>query len=215
MEDEGADGGALQAARGRVVSHVAKKNLIQNAVPIFIELKRLLESKNSPLIGSLMECLRVLLKDYKNEFEEILVADKQLQKELVYDMKKYENAKAKSTVEEAVVSAQKSVAAAAATTSGFRSPIAATTGIYARVSKKLGNGGEIGPAVAEAAAKATARSVLKEVNRGAVPTPPLGSMSVPKLKSVMDGTGAATGQRPDNVLESLRRRQCFESDDEN
>ncbi|XP_020254860.1 condensin-2 complex subunit D3 [Asparagus officinalis] len=163
MDDEPGDStGALQAARGRVVTHVAKKNLIQNAVPIFIELKRLLESKNSPLIGSLMDCLRSLLKDYKNEFEEILVADKQLQKELMYDMKKYENAKAKSTYDKVIASAHKS------------------------------------------------RSVLKEVNNGGeLRTPPLGSMSVPKLKSATRDRTVA------GVLESVRRRETFEFDDEN
>jgi hypothetical protein len=59
---------------------------------------RLLESRNSPLTGMLMECMRVMLKEYKNEIEEILVADKQLQKEIMYDMQKHEAAKAKAKV---------------------------------------------------------------------------------------------------------------------
>ncbi|XP_008800873.2 condensin-2 complex subunit D3 [Phoenix dactylifera] len=209
MDDEGGDGGggALLAARGKVVTQLAKKNLIQNAIPIFIELKRLLESQNSPLTGCLMECLRVLLKDYKNEIEEILVADKQLQKELIYDMQKYEAAKAKSTVKEAVANVQRS--------DSYCSPADRTaTGIYARVSEKLGTGGKIASAVADAAARATVRSVLKEVNR-TVATPPLRSMSVPKLKSVMGNAGVLSSNRPPDVLESLRRRQSFESDEEN
>ena len=106
MDDEGADGGtasALNAAKGRAVTQVAKKNLIQIAIPIFIELKRLLESKNSPLTGCLMECLRALLKDYKNEIDEILVADKQLQKELLYDMHRFEAGKGKASKEGVVV----------------------------------------------------------------------------------------------------------------
>lgn len=45
-----------------------------------------------------MECMRVMLKEYKNEIEEILVADKQLQKEIMYDMQKHEAAKAKAKV---------------------------------------------------------------------------------------------------------------------
>lgn len=129
-------------------------------------------------------------------------------------MKKFEKNKAKFTVSEAVASAQRSAAAAASAISrsrspGFRSP-AAVTGIYARVSEKLGNDGEIGSAVAEAAAKARAKSVLKELNHGAAPTPPWGSMSVPKLKSVVGGAGAE--DRPAGVLESLRRRQTFENE---
>ncbi|KAF3955762.1 hypothetical protein CMV_019051 [Castanea mollissima] len=42
-----------------------------------------------------MEYHRILLKDYKNENDDILVADKQLQKELIYDMQKYEFSKGK------------------------------------------------------------------------------------------------------------------------
>jgi condensin-2 complex subunit D3 len=37
----------LLVAKGRVVTQVVKKNLVQIVVPIFIELKWLLESKNS------------------------------------------------------------------------------------------------------------------------------------------------------------------------
>lgn len=185
MDDEGGEGGgtaaALSAAKGRAVTQVAKKNLIQIAVPIFIELKRLLESKNSPLTGCLMECLRALLKDYKNEIEEILVADKQLQKELLYDMQKYEAGKGKG----------KAPANAEAGPSGtVRTPTRQT------------------PAVASAAV----RSVMKEVNRN-MPTPPLHSMSVPKVKSIL-GTAGPGSRRP-AILESVRRLQPFESDDEN
>ena len=89
VEESGA--AAFAASKGRVVTQVAKKNLVQNAIPIFIELKRLLESKNSHLTGCLMDCLRMILKEYKSEIDEILVADKQLQKELLYDIQKYEN----------------------------------------------------------------------------------------------------------------------------
>ncbi|KAM3279484.1 hypothetical protein ACQJBY_046701 [Aegilops geniculata] len=184
MDDDGGDGGtanALQAAKGRAVTQVAKKNLIQIAIPIFIELKRLLESKNSPLTGCLMECLRALLKDYKNEFDEILVADKQLQKELLYDMQKFEAGKGKSSRE-----------GEAAGPSGS-SPAA--------------------PDPSDAATKATARSVLKEMNRN-VPTPPLHTMSVPKVKSVLC-TGALSGSRRPAILESVRRLEPFGSDDEN
>ncbi|CAD6269901.1 unnamed protein product [Miscanthus lutarioriparius] len=183
MDEEGGEGGgmasALLAAKGRAVTQVAKKNLIQIAVPIFIELKRLLESKNSPLIGCLMECLRALLKDYKNEMDEILVADKQLQRELLYDMQKYEAGKGKGKV------ATQAEAEAGPSGTG-RSP-------------------------AGESARATVRSVLKEVNLKA-PTPPLHSMSVPKVKSILGSAGPGS-RRPD-VLESVRRLQPFESDDE-
>jgi len=183
MDEEGGEGGgmasALLAAKGRAVTQVAKKNLIQIAVPIFIELKRLLESKNSPLIGCLMECLRALLKDYKNEMDEILVADKQLQRELLYDMQKYEAGKGKGKA-------------------------------AAQAEAEAGPSGT-GRSPAGESARATVRSVLKEVNLKA-PTPPLHSMSVPKVKSILGSAGPGS-LRPD-VLESVRRLQPFESDDE-
>jgi len=183
MDEEGGEGGgmasALLAAKGRAVTQVAKKNLIQIAVPIFIELKRLLESKNSPLIGCLMECLRALLKDYKNEMEEILVADKQLQRELLYDMQKYEAGKGKGKA-------------------------------AAQAEAEAGPSGT-GRSPAGESARATVRSVLKEVNLKA-PTPPLHSMSVPKVKAILGSAGPGS-LRPD-VLESVRRLQPFESDDE-
>lgn len=188
---DGRDASALLAAKGRAVTQVAKKNLIQIAVPIFIELKRLLESKNSPLTGCLMECLRALLKDYKNEIEEILVADKQLQKELLYDMQKFEAGKGKSRAAEAGPSGS--------------SP----------AQGKVPDGRAGAVPGGDAAARATVRSVLKEVNRN-TPTPPLHSMSVPKVKSMLGnaGRGALSGSCRPDVLESVRRLQPFESDDE-
>ncbi|KAL8256763.1 hypothetical protein R6Q59_028804 [Mikania micrantha] len=172
---------AETAIKGRVITQVVKKSLIQNTIPIFIELKRLLESKNSPLTGSLMDCLRILLKDYKNEIEEMLVADKQLQKELIYDMQKYESQKARSTAAEAV-------------------------------DKGVNVCSKVSSAVAGALAEATAKSVLRDVNHGAG-TPSLSAMNVPKLKSSTGGVARQKG-RSAAVLESLRRRQSFELDDE-
>lgn len=100
----------------------------------------------------------------------MLVADKQLQKELVYDMQKHEAA-AMAHSEEA----------------------------------------------SARAAEATARSVLREVNRG-IATPPLKSLSVPKVKASNVGMGVTSGggrsNRPKELLESLRRNQPFISEGE-
>lgn len=160
---------AALALKGRIITQVAKKNLIQIAIPIFIELKRLLESQNSPLTGCLMDCLRSLLKDYKNEIDEILVADKQLQKELVYDMNKYEEA-----------------------------------------AKAVAKGNK-GKNVVEERCK----SVLRDVNRCKA-TPSLSAMSLPKVKGhVLGRPGGVGPSRPASLLNSIRRKQSFESDDEN
>nr|XP_043617734.1 condensin-2 complex subunit D3 isoform X2 [Erigeron canadensis] len=181
MEEEVAE----TAVRGRVITQGVKKSLIQNTIPIFIELKHLLESKNSPLTGHLMECLRIILKDYKNEIDEMLVADKQLKKELVYDMQKYESLKAKSTAAETV-------------SKGVN-----MNGVH--------TSSKVASAVAGALAEAKAKSVLRDVNQGAG-TPSLSAMNVPKLKST--GGVARHTARSAAVLESLRRRQPFDLDDE-
>ncbi|XP_068662249.1 condensin-2 complex subunit CAP-D3 [Aristolochia californica] len=210
MEVETGDGnGAIAAAKGRLVTQTAKKNLIQNAIPIFIELKRLLESRNSSLTGCLMECLRVLLKDYKNEIDDILVADPQLRKEIIYDMQKYEAAKTKFMAQQAAATVQRSTGHLTPTCGNATQ--AADPGNHNRGNATKA-ATKIASAVAEVAAEATARSVLKEVNRGIVTTPPLHSMSIPKLKST--GTGVSRGDRHSEVLESLRRRQSFDSDEE-
>ncbi|CAM8911876.1 unnamed protein product [Rhodiola kirilowii] len=203
MDEETVDAAApsaTTASKGRIITQAIKKGLIQNTIPIFIELKRLLESKNSPLTGSLMECLRVLLKDYKSEIDEILVADKQLQKELIYDMQKYETAKARSTAAEATAVNQ-----AQSTSNPFRSPPAVSN---AKLAQKLGmSNAKVASAVADVVAAARARSVLKEVNKGAG-TPPINSMSVPRLKTGL--SSRMKSDRPPDVIESVRRRQNFD-----
>ncbi|KAK3435574.1 hypothetical protein EUGRSUZ_C00258 [Eucalyptus grandis] len=47
-ESNGSGGTSPAAAKGRVISQAVRKSLVRNTIPIFIELKRLLESKNSP-----------------------------------------------------------------------------------------------------------------------------------------------------------------------
>lgn len=209
IEEEGGESGS--AARGKAITQAVKKGLIQNTVPIFIELKRLLETKNSPLIGSLMECLRVLLKDYKNEIDDILVADKQLQKELIYDMQKFEAAKAKATVAEAVSSRpnQSSPDVSKNLTKTQRKTLG-----QSKYSNKFPSGSKVASAMADAAAAATARSVLREINKG-TGTPPLSSLNVPKVKSCNGGFISRDDKRMD-VIQSLRKKHSFDvSDDEN
>ncbi|CAI7922155.1 unnamed protein product [Closterium sp. NIES-54] len=92
----GGAGALANALKGRVVTQLMKKNLVENTIPVLIELKRLLEAQNSPLQGALMACLRCLFKEYKEEIEDLLAADPQLGKELVYDIQKHEAARARA-----------------------------------------------------------------------------------------------------------------------
>ena len=83
-------GMVLEAARKQIISGVVKKNVIENIIPIIIALKHKLESVNSPLLGELFNYLRKLMEDYKNEVSEILAADKQLAKEIEFDLRRHE-----------------------------------------------------------------------------------------------------------------------------
>ncbi|KAK7412933.1 hypothetical protein VNO78_04708 [Psophocarpus tetragonolobus] len=211
VEEDGGENGS--AARGKAITQAVKKGLIQNTVPIFIELKRLLETKNSPLIGSLMECLRIILKDYKNEIDDILIADKQLQKELIYDIKKYEAAKAKAKVAEVVGTKPKSGSNQSPDVSKILTKTQGQTVGQNKYNNDPPSDSRVASAMADAAAAATARSVLREINKG-TGTPPLSSLSVPKLKSCT-GMGNSKDARRMSVIQSLRKKQSFDSDEEN
>ena len=93
---------AAAAARGKLLTKLVKKNILESIfslvlfsfywwgwyliyiVPILTELKHLLEKHHSPLLKYLMAYLKELLKDYKNELQDIMVGDKLLAKELEY-----------------------------------------------------------------------------------------------------------------------------------
>merc|ERR1719466_315626 len=83
-------GKVLEAAKKTIISGVVKKNVMENIIPIIIALKHKLESAKSPLARDLFKYLRKLMEDYKNEVNDILAADKQLAKEIEFDMRRYE-----------------------------------------------------------------------------------------------------------------------------
>ncbi|KAK9813253.1 hypothetical protein WJX72_011494 [[Myrmecia] bisecta] len=92
-EEEPSAASVVGAAKGKLVSAMMKKHLVEGVVPVLIELKRLLEGLRHHLLGDLMTCIRALLKDYKTEIEDILVGDKQLAKEIMYDMRQADAAR--------------------------------------------------------------------------------------------------------------------------
>lgn len=55
-----------------------------------VALKRKLAANKSPLMGNLMLFLRELMKDYKDEIQEILAEDRQLVAEIDFDLKRFE-----------------------------------------------------------------------------------------------------------------------------
>merc|ERR1719466_312671 len=83
-------GKVLEAAKKTIISGVVKKNVMENIIPIIIALKHKLESAKSPLVSDLFKYLRKLMEDYKNEVTDILAADKQLAKEIEFDLRRFE-----------------------------------------------------------------------------------------------------------------------------
>ncbi|XP_075029101.1 condensin-2 complex subunit D3 isoform X1 [Calonectris borealis] len=108
-EDEIAMANAvMQAAQKKLISQVQKKNFIENIIPIITSLKSLMEQKRIPALRDLMNYLREMMQDYRNEIKDFFAVDKQLAAELEYDMKKYEEqlAREKESDQEQVSAAQ-------------------------------------------------------------------------------------------------------------
>ncbi|KAK2517847.1 Ncapd3 [Columba livia] len=113
-EDEGEMAMAnavMQAAQKKLISQVQKKNFIENIIPIITSLKSLMEQERMPALRDLMNYLREMMQDYRNEIQDFFAVDKQLAAELEYDMKKYEEqlAREKESEQEQVPAAQAEV----------------------------------------------------------------------------------------------------------
>uniref|UniRef100_A0A8C5JBE8 Condensin-2 complex subunit D3 n=1 Tax=Junco hyemalis TaxID=40217 RepID=A0A8C5JBE8_JUNHY len=111
-EDEMAMANAvMQVAQKKLISQVQKKNFIENIIPIITSLKSLMEQKRIPALKDLMNCLREMMQDYRNEIKDFFAVDKQLAAELEYDMKKYEEqlAREKESEQEQLPAAHREV----------------------------------------------------------------------------------------------------------
>lgn len=89
MQNEVANS-AKNAMKQKIISHVVKKNLVENIMPIIIAIKNVLVAKQSPLVGNVMLCLKEIMKDYKTEVQDMLTADKQLASEIEFDLKRFD-----------------------------------------------------------------------------------------------------------------------------
>ncbi|XP_064327032.1 condensin-2 complex subunit D3 [Phalacrocorax carbo] len=101
----------MQVAQKKLISQVQKKNFIENIIPVITSLKSLMEQKRIPALRDLMNYLREMMQDYRNEIKDFFAVDKQLAAELEYDMKKYEEqlAREKESDQEQVSAAQAEV----------------------------------------------------------------------------------------------------------
>ncbi|KAM5245946.1 condensin-2 complex subunit D3 [Ctenodactylus gundi] len=79
----------IQEAQKKLISQVQKRNFIENIIPVIISLKTVLEKNKIPALRELMNYLREVMQDYREEVKDFFAVDKQLASELEYDMKKY------------------------------------------------------------------------------------------------------------------------------
>ena len=63
---------------------------MENVIPVVVDLKKKLANCKSPLRGDFMHFLCQLMKDYKDEIEDVLAADRQLMAEIEFDIKRFE-----------------------------------------------------------------------------------------------------------------------------
>jgi condensin-2 complex subunit D3 len=72
-------------AKGRLLSNVSRKHLIEILMPILCNLKAILEKSRSPLLKDLMICLLDVYQRHKNEARECLANDPTTLQEIEYD----------------------------------------------------------------------------------------------------------------------------------
>jgi len=84
-EGEKAD---AEAARG-VLSSILKRNVGENIVPVLVQLKNLMEKQRSPFLGQLRDCLREILRDFKDDLPAMLAGDPQLAREITHDLEEH------------------------------------------------------------------------------------------------------------------------------
>ncbi|KAJ4462720.1 putative non-SMC condensin II complex subunit D3 L homeolog [Paratrimastix pyriformis] len=77
---------AALAAHRKLLGQMVKKHMAENVLPVFIELKHILQARRSPLFRDLMAALQELLRDYHDQIQD-LITDRQLATELTYDMR--------------------------------------------------------------------------------------------------------------------------------
>ncbi|KAM9982559.1 hypothetical protein ACTFIZ_007102 [Dictyostelium cf. discoideum] len=85
-----------EEAKGKLLTLVQKKTIIESIIPILVELKALFEKKRSNLTRLVVAFFRELFKDYKKELSEFLASNRQLEKEIEYDIKNLNRKQAQS-----------------------------------------------------------------------------------------------------------------------
>merc|ERR1712137_153492 len=102
-----ADKASVEATRG-VLSSILKRNMCENVVPVMIQLKNVMEAQHSPFLRQLRHCLREILKDFKDDLQDMLAGDAQLANEIAFDLQELD-AGSKNASKEAPIPKQGAV----------------------------------------------------------------------------------------------------------
>jgi len=92
MAEDGSGGGAeaAAAAKGRLLTKVSRKHLLEHVVPELVSLKACLERAHSPLIRNVMEYFLELMRHNKEEVKDALSANPTLFHEIEFDLQQFE-----------------------------------------------------------------------------------------------------------------------------
>ena len=87
---DGPSAAQLSAVRGRLLSKISRKHLIDTGVPILCRMKTILEKSRSPLLKDLMLFFVEIYKMNKGEVKGLLASDPGLMQEIEFDLKQFE-----------------------------------------------------------------------------------------------------------------------------
>lgn len=90
QDTDGPSASQLSSAKGKLLSKISRKHLIEIVLPIVCNLKVILEKSRSPLLKNLMQYLVYIFRQFKKEVNETLASNPTLLQEIHYDTKRFE-----------------------------------------------------------------------------------------------------------------------------
>ena len=90
MASLGPNSSQLSSMKGKLLSKMSRKHMIETVFPILCSLKVILEKSRSPLLKKLMEYLVCIFRQFKQEVNDVLASDITLLQEIQYDTRQFE-----------------------------------------------------------------------------------------------------------------------------
>ena len=90
LSASGPSASQITSARGKLLSKISRKHLMDTVLPILCNLKTIFEKSHSPLLRNLMQYLVCIFRQFKREVNETLASNQTLLKEIQYDTKQFE-----------------------------------------------------------------------------------------------------------------------------